>query len=127
MRDNLIFSGIPEQIQDNPEHAIKEFMHSNLKIPKETVEKITFHRVHHLSHQNNQIAGTKRPQPIVAKFKHYKHKELVKSKGKELRGTHYGIKSSQVKLSQALSFCYMCGHIVERDVVSHRTTVLHTS
>ncbi len=36
------------------------------------------------------------------------------------------IKSSQVKSSWALlSFRYMCGHIAGRDVVSHRTTVLH--
>ncbi|KAL0148920.1 hypothetical protein M9458_055724 [Cirrhinus mrigala] len=36
------------------------------------------------------------------------------------------IKSSQVKSSQALlSFRYMCGHTVERNVVSRRTTVLH--
>ncbi|RXN18961.1 F-actin-uncapping LRRC16A isoform X1 [Labeo rohita] len=50
--------GIPEQTQNNPEDdAIKEFMHTNLKIPKETLEKITFHCVHRLSHQNNQIAG----------------------------------------------------------------------
>lgn len=27
MRDNLIFSGIPEQAQDNPEKTIKDFMH----------------------------------------------------------------------------------------------------
>ncbi len=33
-------------------------------------------------------------------------------------------KSSQVKLS-FMSFHYMCGHIVGRDVVPHRTTVLH--
>ncbi len=36
------------------------------------------------------------------------------------------VKSSQVKSSWALlSFHYMCGHIVGRDVVPHRTTVLH--
>ncbi len=38
----------------------------------------------------------------------------------------YGSCSSQVKSSWALlSFHYMCGHIVGRDVVPHRTTVLH--
>ncbi len=37
-----------------------------------------------------------------------------------------GGSSSQVKSNWALlSFHYMCGHIVGRDVVSHRTTVLH--
>lgn len=89
MRDNLIFSGIPEQIQDNPEQAIKDFMHSSLKLPLESVNNITFHRVHRLG--SNKNADTKRPRPIIAKFEHYKQKELVKSKGRELRGTTFGL------------------------------------
>lgn len=91
MRDNLVFSGLPEQTQDNPEQAIKDFMHSTLKIPKETVNNITFQRVHRLGSNNNKNFDTKRPRPIVAKFEHYKQKELVKSKGKELRGTTFGL------------------------------------
>lgn len=91
MRDNLIFSGIPEQIQDNPEQAIKDFMHSSLKLPKETVNNITFHRVHRLGSNNNKNTDNKRPRPIIAKFEHYKQKDLVKSKGKELRGTTFGL------------------------------------
>lgn len=47
MRDNLIFTGITKQTQENPENAIKEFMHSALKLS-----------------QNN----TGRPRPIIAKF-----------------------------------------------------------
>lgn len=91
MRDNLVFSGIPEQTEDNPEHAIKDFMHSTLKLPKEIVNNITFHRVHRLGSNNNKNLNSKRPRPIVAKFEHYKQKELVKSKGKELRGTTFGL------------------------------------
>ncbi|KAI2657430.1 M-phase phosphoprotein 9 [Labeo rohita] len=67
MRDNLFFSGIPEQTQDNPEQAIKDFMHSTLKLPKETVNNITFHRVHRLG-SNNKNLDTKHPRPIVAEF-----------------------------------------------------------
>lgn len=84
MEDNLVFSGIPEQIQDNPGQAVKDFKLSSLKLPKETVSNKTFHRVHRLGANNNQNADTKCPRPIVAKFEHYKQKELVKSKGKEL-------------------------------------------
>lgn len=88
MRDNLIFSGIPlpTSTPDDPEKAVKEFMQSSLKIPLETVNRITFHRVHRLTSKNN-----KKPPPIIAKFEHYKHKELTKSKGKELKGTSFGL------------------------------------
>lgn len=51
MHDNLIFSGIPEQTQDKPEETI--FMHSALKIPKETIEKFTFHHVHCLGQKTS--------------------------------------------------------------------------
>ncbi|KAI2650906.1 hypothetical protein H4Q32_028239 [Labeo rohita] len=81
---------IPEQTQDNPEQAIKGFMHSTVKLPKDTVNNITFHHVHRLG-SNNKNLDTKCPRPIVAKFEHYKQKELVKSKGKELRGTTFGL------------------------------------
>lgn len=88
MRDNLIFSGIPlpTATPDNPEKAIQDFMQSSLKIPPETVNRITFHRVHRLNSKDS-----KKPPPIIAKFEHYKHKELVKSKGKELKGTSFGL------------------------------------
>lgn len=45
-RDN--FSGIPEAAQDNPEEAIKEFMHSSLKLPMINVNTINFHLVHQI-------------------------------------------------------------------------------
>lgn len=30
-------------------------------------------------------------RPLIAKFEHYKHKELVKKQGKEVKGTHLGV------------------------------------
>lgn len=86
MRDNLIFSGIPETTPDNPEQLIKNFMSTQLQIPSETVENITFHRVHRLGKQDSN-----RPRPIIAKFEHYQQKELVQSKGKLLKNTNYGM------------------------------------
>lgn len=91
MRDNLIFSGIPEpkdpvKTPDNPELLIKDFMLTQLKLPKDTVNLITFHRVHRLGKQQKD-----KPRPIIAKFEHYKQKEMVKNKGKELKGTNYGM------------------------------------
>lgn len=89
MRDNLIFSGInilPQNTPDDPEKAIKQFMHDSLKLPAATVEEITFHRVHRLPSKD-----PKKPPPIIAKFEHYKHKELVKSRGNRLKNTMYGM------------------------------------
>ncbi|KAI2643016.1 CinA-like protein [Labeo rohita] len=64
MRDNLVFTGIPDQTPDDPEKLIKDFMTKQLKLPAETVQSITFHRVHRIrSQQNNN-----RPRPIITKF-----------------------------------------------------------
>lgn len=84
MRDNLIFSGIQEKSPDNPESLIKNFMTTHLRLPPDTVQNITFHRVHRLGKQSDN-----RPRPIIAKFEHFQQKELVKSKGKELKGTTF--------------------------------------
>lgn len=89
MRDNLIFSGInipPQNTSDDPEKAIREFMHDSLKLPAATVEEITFHRVHRLPSKD-----PKKPPPIIVKFEKYKHKELVKSRGNQLKNTTYGM------------------------------------
>ena len=85
MRDNLIFSGISEKKGEEkaePEQLVKEFMSKKLNLSPEVVRDITFSRVHRLG---RPAEGKSRP--IIARFEHYKHKELVKSRGKELKGT----------------------------------------
>lgn len=83
MRDNLIFSGIKED-KDNSEDTVRHFMTKNLKMPPEVVRDITFSRVHRLG---RPVDGKTRP--IIARFEHYKQKELVKSRGKELKGSSF--------------------------------------
>lgn len=90
MRDNLVFTGIPEQPAEDTEKVIKEFITSQLKIPSDTVENITFHRVHRIGH-NMDNSTNKRPRPIIAKFEHFKQKTQIQRQGKELKGTHYGL------------------------------------
>lgn len=87
MRDNLVFTGIPERIVDNPEEAVKDFMINKLKLPIDTANRITFHHVHRLGQKNNN----NRPRPIVAKFEHFKQKETVQRQGKQLKGTDFGM------------------------------------
>ena len=53
MRDNLVFSGIPEQADEDPELTIKNFIQTHLKLPGDAVKNIIIHQVHHL--------GGKRP------------------------------------------------------------------
>lgn len=88
MRDNLVFSGIPEQTEEDPERTVKDFIQKHLKLPSDTVNAISFHRVHRLG---GRKPDNRRPRPIVAKFEHYKQKELVRSRGRELRGTDFGV------------------------------------
>lgn len=86
MRDNLIFSGIEESAADNPEALVKSFMTTSLKLSKETVDSIAFARIHRLGKPRGNG-----PRPIIAKFERYHQKVLVKSKGRELKGTRFGM------------------------------------
>ena len=91
MRDNLIFTGIPEHADRSPaeaESALRAFLTDKMKIPPDTAKHITFHHVHRLGPIR---PDNKNPRPIIAKVEHYKHKELIKGYGKELRGTRHGV------------------------------------
>ena len=83
MRENIIFSGLNEEENDKPELVLREFMCQKLKLPVETVQNIAFVRVHRLGGK-----GPNRPRPIIARFEHFKQKEMVKSQGKFLKGTN---------------------------------------
>ena len=98
MRDNLIFTGIPEQpsgVIPDPEQAVKDFIINQLKIPSDTANQITFHRVHRLGVVNKEHPG---PRPIIAKFEHYKQKEEVKMQGVKLKDTHFGMNDQFPKI-----------------------------
>ncbi|XP_049908677.1 protein unc-13 homolog C-like [Epinephelus moara] len=89
MRDNLVFSGIPERTQDDsPEQLIQDFMTTHLKISLHIVKDITCHRVHRIGPKN---PANKRPRPIVAKFEHFKHKLHVQRHCRQLKGTGHGL------------------------------------
>ncbi|XP_055080010.1 class I histocompatibility antigen, F10 alpha chain-like [Periophthalmus magnuspinnatus] len=76
MRDNLVFTGIPEQPTEDAEKLVKDFITTQLKLPAATVNAITFHRVHRMGPKNTK-PDNKRPKPIVAKFEHYKQKQQI--------------------------------------------------
>ena len=105
MRDNLLFFGIPERHQENAEDTVKVFMKQHLHLPDRVVENITFHRAHRMGTVSNddetgpadssaptsEPARSKGPRPIVVKFEHYQQKILVRSKGKELKDSGFGM------------------------------------
>nr|XP_054588278.1 uncharacterized protein LOC129153175 [Nothobranchius furzeri] len=89
--DNLVFVGLLEQTggeAEDCEQTIDNFLHTHMKIPEETVKNITFHRVHRLGARRTD---SRRPRPIMAKFEHFKQKDLVKSRGRELKGKDYSV------------------------------------
>ncbi len=88
MRDNLVFSGIPESAEEDPEATVKTFIKTYLKLSEDTVENICFERVHRMGAKK---PGAPRPRPIVAKFGYFKQKEQVKSRGRELKGTDFSV------------------------------------
>ncbi|XP_038156504.1 uncharacterized protein LOC119793395 [Cyprinodon tularosa] len=94
MRDNLVFAGIAEQQDEDPEAIVRKFLQKKLKIPADQVKNITFHRVHRLG---GKKPDKSRPRPIVAKFEHYKQKEQVRSQGRELRGTDFSVNDQYPK------------------------------
>lgn len=59
MRDNLIFTGIDDQEEENTETVLKDFIKNTLRIEHE----ISFHRVHRIGRKMNG-----KSRPIVAKF-----------------------------------------------------------
>ncbi|MGH0157142.1 UNVERIFIED_CONTAM: hypothetical protein FKN15_043799 [Acipenser sinensis] len=88
MRDNLIFKGIKEDKAEDTEAVVKDFMMKEVKIPVDQVQSISFHRVHRLG---GNLTNSTTPRAIVAKFEHFKQKEMVKNKGRELQGTNSGM------------------------------------
>ncbi|KAF7642912.1 hypothetical protein LDENG_00248440 [Lucifuga dentata] len=64
----------------------KQMKEMQLKLPPDTVDNITFHCVHRLGSPKS-----KKPRPIITKLEHYKHKDLIKSKARELKASNFGI------------------------------------
>ena len=87
MRDNLVFSNIPERPEETPnitENILRDFLEKELKMERAEVNNISFERVHRMAGRNN-------PRAIVAKFSSFKQRQDVKFKSRILRGTNYYI------------------------------------
>ena len=91
MRNNLVFFGIQEDNTSGSEppavteRKLRDHLHQNMKIAKETVEALRLERVHRMPSQ--PVAGKVRN--IVARFTFFKDRETVRQQWPQLKGTNY--------------------------------------
>ena len=82
-RGNLKFYGIKErehESNEDTEDFLRNFLRTDLKIPKEDEESIQFDRVHRVS-ARRVSSGTpnSKPRPIIVKLSSFHDKEFIKS------------------------------------------------
>lgn len=90
MRNNLIFSNIPEERNETNERTeaiLRQFIEDKLKIAHDLVNNIQFERVHRIG----QRRADGRIRQIVAKFTLFKDREAVRKERKNLKDTNFFI------------------------------------
>ncbi|KAH3824193.1 hypothetical protein DPMN_126024 [Dreissena polymorpha] len=92
MRENLLFYGCPDVLNENCQGTVKSIISEKLRI----VENITLNRVHRFVKPSNGKC-----RPIVSKFHYYQQRELVRTKAitktNDLKITGLGIGIQQTK------------------------------
>ena len=90
-RNNLIFYGIPEQVNETSaktESLLFSFLEDELKLKEDNIDGISIEPAHRLGQWN---ANGEKPHPIIAKFSFHKNKELLLSNAHILAGTAFRI------------------------------------
>lgn len=82
MKNNLVFTGLREQRDENTEDKLRDFIRNELHIE----QRIEFGNVHRFQ---KHVFG--RNRPIVARFLYNQDRQDVKNRGYMLRGTRFGI------------------------------------
>lgn len=78
---NLLFYGIPEQVEEDPVERLQRLFIEELKIDVPTVDKMQFAHAHRIPSRG---IG---PKPLILKFINYQERELVLSHSKNLAGS----------------------------------------
>ena len=94
MRDNLVFTNVPENQTsrsdgrkfEDTEHVLSKFISDKLQI-----NDVSFERVHRIAPARSNSHARTDPRPIVAKFTLFKDRERVRRASHLLRGTRFGI------------------------------------
>ena len=87
MRNNLVFSGIPEHPREDPEDLVQDVICNKLGLPEADLERV--HRTGIRKHG--------KPRQIVAKCANFKMKETIRGKASRLRGTDIGVNEQYSK------------------------------
>ena len=91
-RNNLIFRGHPELVNDDDcEAIIKNFLSNQLHLDSDSIYIQRAHRLGNMKPQNRRWAQRKDPRPIIVCFRDYKNVETIMSYAFKLCGTKYGI------------------------------------
>ncbi len=93
VRDNLIFTNIPESEPDSSyvecEKVLRSFIKDKLHMSNS--EDIKFKHVHHPGQYRKPQGATSRPRPMIAKFVYTVERDAVKRAGRELKGQQFSI------------------------------------
>ena len=91
MRNYLIFTGITEDVNEKPDVTVSKlrtFMVEKLKLARDIVYGFQLERAHRMG-DNSNFGRAGRPRRIVAKFLHFKDREVVRQARSKLKGTVY--------------------------------------
>ena len=92
MRNNLVFTGVPETENESPETTekiLRKHLSDALKIAQETADTIRFERVHR--HRSLAEHSRGKVRSIIAKFTVFKDIEMVRRQWKHLAGTAFNV------------------------------------
>lgn len=85
MKNNLIFTGLHEQWDENCEEKLRNFINTEMNI----TSRIEFGNIHRFG--KRPALENDPPRPIVARFLYYNDLVQVKRAGKHLRGKPFGV------------------------------------
>ncbi|XP_053378573.1 uncharacterized protein LOC128548171 [Mercenaria mercenaria] len=95
MRNNLIFGGIKEETNENPEKTetiLRNFMVEKLQLARELVANMKIERVHRMGPPaQDQTERQTKIRRIVCKFNLFQDREVVRKSSHKLRSTSYYI------------------------------------
>lgn len=85
MKNNLIFTGLHEQTEEDCELKLRRFIENEMNI----THYIEFGKVHRFGKKSEVF--NRPPRPIVARFLYFRDVDAVKKAGRNLKGKPYGV------------------------------------
>ena len=93
-RNNLIFWGIPEFVNEDCMTTLREFFADKLDLDPESISIQRIHRIGRRQQPGRTLANQatqNKHRPLIALFRDYQDVELILSNAGKLRGTRFGI------------------------------------